>query len=181
MSGAVSRRYARALFALAKEGKVLEQTAEQLARVAAVAADPAVAPLLRSPLLSVARRSELAHTLARELGLADLMPRFLRLLADQQRLGELPMIADGFQRLLDAERHRVRVTIRTALTLDARQQADIVAAFADVTGKEVLPHVVVEPDLLGGVVVEVEGKVYDGSVRTHLARLAKDLSGAHSL
>ena len=181
MSGAVARRYARALFALAKESGALPEAAEQLARLAAVASDPTVAPVLRSPLLSTARRHELAQMLARELMLSDLLSRFLQLLADHQRLGELPAIADRFQQLLDTELGRVRVTLRTATPLDAKQEADIVAVFARLTGKQVMSRIVVDAELLGGVVVEVEGKVYDGSVRTQLDRLAKELSGAASL
>ncbi len=100
MSGAVGRRYAKALFALAKESAVLPSAADQLNRVAAVASDPNLGPVLRSPLLSAARRAEIAAMLSRELQLSDLLTRFVRLLADQQRLGELPAIATRFQALL---------------------------------------------------------------------------------
>jgi len=181
MSAAASRRYAKALFALAKDSNTLQPTADQLLRLAAVAADPALGPVLRSPMLSVTRRHELAQMLARELTLSDLLARFLQLLADQQRLGELPAIADRYQQLLDAQLGRVRLTIRSAAPLDAKQEADIVNAFARLTGKQVLSQVVVDAALLGGVVAEVEGKVYDGSVRTQLERLGKELSGAASL
>jgi len=178
---AVARRYAKALFALAKDGNALQPTADDLARVAGVAADPTVGPVLRSPLLSPARRHELAQTLTRELRLSDLLGRFLQLLADHQRLGELPAIADRYQQLLDTAMGRIRIVVRSASPLDAAQEAGIVAAFAKLTGKEVISRVVVDTELLGGILVEVEGKVYDGSVRTQLNRLAKDLSGAASL
>jgi F-type H+-transporting ATPase subunit delta len=178
MSGAVSRRYAKALFALATDGNTLQPTADQLLRLAAVAADATVGPVLRSPLLSVSRRHELAEMLARELALSDLLARFLQLLADHQRLGELPAIADRYQQLLDAQLGRVRLTIRSAAPLDAKQEADVVSVFATLTGKQVISRVVVDTGLLGGVVAEVEGKVYDGSVHTQLERLAKELSGA---
>ena len=181
MSGAVSRRYAKALFALAKESGVLPLTADQLDRVAAVAGDPSVGPVLRSPLLSVARRAELAAMLARELKLSELLTRFVRLLADQQRLGELPAIAGHFQMLLDHELGRVRITIRSARPFDGTQQEELVTTFATLTGKTVIPTVVVDADLLGGVIVEAEGKVFDGSVRSQLKRLEKELGGAVTL
>ena len=177
---AVARRYAKALFALAKEAHTLEPTADQLGRLAAVAADPTVGPVLRNPLLSPGRRRELAAALARELALPETASRFLGLLAEHQRLGEVWAIADHFQKMLDRELGRVRVTVRTALPLDAQQQADIVARFSQLTGKQVIPSVQVDASLLGGVVVEAEGKVYDGSVRTHLERLATALSGGGS-
>ncbi len=178
---AVARRYAKALFALAKEGGVLQPTAEELTRVAAVAADATVGPVLRSPLLSLSRRHDLAQTLSRELRLSDLVGRFLRLLADHQRLGELPAIADRYQQLLDIDMGRIRITIQSASPLDAAQEAAIAAAFAKRTGKEVISRVVIDTELLGGILVEAEGKVYDGTVRTQLNRLAKELSGTVSL
>ncbi|MGH3053961.1 MAG: ATP synthase F1 subunit delta, partial [Gaiellaceae bacterium] len=142
MSAAVSRRYAKALFALAKDAHALQPTADQLARVAAVASDATVGPVLRSPLLSPARRHELAQTLSRELTLSDLLARFLQLLADHQRLGELPAIADRYQQLLDTELGRVRLTVRSASPLAAPQEAEIVAVFAKLTGKQVISRVV---------------------------------------
>ncbi|HVO27238.1 MAG TPA: ATP synthase F1 subunit delta [Candidatus Margulisiibacteriota bacterium] len=178
---AVSRRYAKALFALAKDSNTLQPTADQLLRLAAVAADPTMGPVLCSPMLSIARRHELAAMLARELTLSDLLAHFLGLLADHQRLEELPAIADRYQQLLDVQLGRVRLTIRSAAALDATQEADVVSTFATLTGKQIVSRVVVDGDLLGGVVVEVEGKVYDGSVRTQLDRLASELSGAASL
>jgi F-type H+-transporting ATPase subunit delta len=177
---AVAGRYAKALFALAKEGGAVQPIADDLGRTAAVASDPTIEPALRSPLLAAARRRDLAEMLVRELKLPDLLARFVRLLADQQRLAALPAIAERFQNLLDRDLGRVRITIRSARALDAKQEQGIVATFATLTGKQVIPTVAINPDLLGGVVVEAEGKVYDGSVRTHLDRLAKELIGTAS-
>jgi F-type H+-transporting ATPase subunit delta len=177
MRGAVSRRYAKALFSLAKDQGVLEPTAEELSVLGRTAANPALAPVLRSPLLSPARRGEFASTLIAELKLSDLLGRFVRLLADRQRLAELPGIADFFLRFLDDEKGRVRLDVRTAMELTEAQQKQLVEAFAVLTGKLVIPTVTVDPDLLGGVVAEVHGKVYDGSVRTQLDHIANQLAG----
>ena len=181
MSGAVGRRYAKALFALAKESAALQPAADQLNRVAALASDPDIGPVLRSPLLSAVRRTEIAAMLARELQLSDLLTRFVLLLADQQRLGALPAIATRFQALLDDELGRVRVAVSAARALDAKQEAELVATFAKLTGKQVIHTVTLDPDLLGGIVVEAEGKVYDGSVRTQFDRLEKELGGSAAL
>ena len=178
---AVARRYATALFALAKEATAVAPTAEELARVATLAAEPAISAVLGSPLLSPAHRLEFARTLAGEIKASPLLTRFVSLLADHQRLAELPAIHRYFQQLLDEDLGRVRVTIRSSSALSAQQQTVLVAAFANITGKQVIPTVVVDPELLGGVVVEAAGKVYDGSVRTQLTRLAKELTGTASL
>jgi F-type H+-transporting ATPase subunit delta len=178
---AVSRRYAKALFGLAKDADAVSPTAEELARVAGLAGEASVSAVLGSPLLSATHRVQFARTLAGEAKASALLTRFICLLSDHQRLAALPAIHRYFQELLDRDLGRVRVAIHTAVPLSAQQQGDLVAAFAKITGKQVLPTVVVDPELLGGVVVEAEGKVYDGSVRTQLTRLAKELTGTASL
>lgn len=177
---AVARRYAKALFALAQESNSIEPVAEQLGRLAAVASEASVASVVGSPLLSPTQRTNLAQTLSTELRLNDLLARFVRLLADQQRLGQLASINDHYGHLLDAAMGRVRIVIRSSMPLTATQQADVVSTFGKLTGMQVLPTVVIDPELLGGVVVEVAGKVYDGSVRTQLSRLATQLAGTAS-
>ncbi len=178
MSASVGRRYGKAIFALAKQENSLEQSAEQLRRLAALVCDPAIEPVLRSPLLSAERRRQMTQTWTRALSLSDLITRFTGVLADHQRLNLLPAIAEYFQQLLDQELGRVRISIRSARPLDAAAQEQLVTAFAQLTGKQVLAAVRVDPDLLGGVLVELGTKVYDGSVRTQLERLAKELGGS---
>jgi F-type H+-transporting ATPase subunit delta len=180
MTGAAPRRYAKALFALAKDAGVLQPTAAELGRLAGVASDPTVGAVLGSPLLSAPRRAQLLALLARELRLSDLTTRFVNLLGEHSRLRALPAIYDYYERLLDADLGRVRLTIRTARALEATQQQSMIAAFASLTQREVIPTLLIDPELLGGVVVEVEGKVYDGSVRNQLERIAKELTGTTS-
>ncbi len=181
MNGSVARRYSRALFALAKKDGALESTAQELAAAAAVAAHPSVRQVLRNPLISPQRRQDIARIIIDELKSSDLVQRFLRLLADNQRLGDLPGIERHFGELLDAELGRVRVVVRSAVALEDQQLNDIVATFTRLTGKTVLPTVEIDPELLGGVVVEAEGRVYDGTVKTQFARIAKQLAEAVSL
>jgi F-type H+-transporting ATPase subunit delta len=78
--------------------------------------------------------------------------------------------------LLDAQLNQVRATITTAVALSPAQKDEIVATFAQLTGKRVLATLAVDADLLGGVIVEVEGKVYDGSLRTQLDKLHQQMA-----
>lgn len=181
MTSRVARRYARAIFALAHDAKQLQPVADEIGRLAALAAEPTVLAVLKSPTLTLDNRAKLADTLARELSLSPHVANLVRLLAQHHRLGEIEGIRDGYQALLDIELGRVRITIRSARPLQPQQQEAILATFARRTGKEVIPTVVVDPDLLGGVQVEVGNTVFDGSVRTHLDRLAHELVGPSSL
>lgn len=177
----VARRYAKALFSLAQDANHLEATASELERLATLANAPDLRDILGSPLLSVKSRTQLVQGIVKDLKLSDLLTRFVRLLADHQRLAELSSIQHHFDRLLDASLGRVRATIRSASRLDPHQQNALVATFSKLTGKQVVASVVVDAELLGGVVIEVGGRVYDGSVRTQLDRLAKQLAGTASI
>jgi len=181
MTSRVARRYAKAIFELAREAKQLQPVADELGRLAALASEPTVLEVLKSPTLSLDNRAKLADTLVRELSLSPQVANLVRLLGQQHRLGELAGIREQFQSLLDLELGRVRVTIRSARPLEPKQQDAIIAAFKKRTGKEVIPTVTVDPDLLGGVQVEVGGQVFDGTVRTQLDRLAHELVGPSSL
>ena len=181
MTSRVARRYAKAVFALASDAKQLQPVAQELDRLATLAAEPTVLAVLKSPTLSPDNRAALAETLVRELALSPQVGNLVRLLAQHHRLGELAGIRDGYQTLLDRELGRVRLTVRSACPLQPQQQDAIIAAFAKRMGKEIIPTVVVDPDLLGGVQVEVGDTVFDGTVRTQLDRLAHELVGPSSL
>ena len=108
-------------------------------------------------------------------GLAGKAPpmfvRFLQKLVTNRRQTLIPKVATAFGNLLDLEEGRVhaRVTVARA-TSEADQQA-IAVQLSRALGKTVVPHVVVNPAILGGVVVRVGDTVMDGSVRRRLAVL----------
>lgn len=179
--GSVARRYARAIFAIAEEQGTLDQTAEELQRLAAVAADAEVASALSNPLLSATARGALARTISDSLTVSATTRNFLSLLADQRRLDQLVGIAREFIRILDNQRQRVRATITSATPLSDAQRQAVVGAFERRLGRTVLAETRVDPQLLGGLVVDVEGTVYDGSVRAHLRTLAHRIAGGRSL
>lgn len=180
MSGSIARRYARAVLAVAEAEGELEKTGEDLLALASVVAVPEVAGLLANPLVAESKRRELATTIARELGLRTTMINTVRLLGDRQRLDQIGAIAVQYRVLLDEKLGRVRARVTSAVELDAAGREQILAAFERKTGKKVLAEVVVDPSLLGGVIVDIEGKVFDGSLRNQLKTLAASIAGNQS-
>ena len=179
--GSAARRYARAIFSLAEEQGTLDQTADELQVIGAIASDPQIAAALANPLLSATARRDLARTITDNLKASATTRNFVSLLADHRRLDQLVGIAREFTRILDIQRHRVRATITSATPLSDAQRQAVVAAFERKLGRSVLAETHVDPQLLGGVVVDVEGTVYDGSVRTNLHTLANRIAGGRSL
>ncbi|HZR84822.1 MAG TPA: ATP synthase F1 subunit delta [Candidatus Binatia bacterium] len=173
MTGAVAKRYARALAAVATESGRLEEVAGELDRAVAWLEDPELASALSSPALGAAARRALLGEITRSLALSDLTDRFLGVLADKNRLHEFRVIARAYQALVDRELGRVRATIHSPQPLDDESLRQVVSALEKISGKQVLARVEIDPDLIAGLTVEMEGRVYDGSVRTQLAHLAR--------
>lgn len=176
----VARRYAKAIASIAEEEGALDAIGAELRTLAGLAADPSMGPILANPLLSADSRRAIARSLGEQLRLGPMTRNFLGLLADHQRLDQLVGIADQYERIVDRKLGRVRARISTAVDLSADQQQAVGAALERLTGKKVIAERRVDAALLGGMVVEVEGKVYDGSVRTQLRRLASAMAGGRS-
>lgn len=179
--GSAARRYARAIFAVAEEQGALDQMGAELQLLGVIAEDPEIAAALANPLLSATARRGLAVTIADNLKLSPTTRNFISLLADHRRLDQLVGIAREFTRILDRKLNRVRATITSATPLDDAQRQRLIASFEQKFGRSVVAETTVDPQLLGGVVVDVEGTVYDGSVRTQLQSLANRIAGGRSL
>lgn len=176
MTGAIGRRYGRALFELASEEKVAAEVGAGLAELAA-AVESLEPGTLAPGLMTVAQREKLAQSLVALIGGASLLARFVGVLAANDRLDQLPAIRASYETLEDAAAGRIRVRVRSATPLSENDRAAIRDRFEKITGRLVLDTVEVDADLLGGVTVEASGRVYDGSVRTQLARLERKMAG----
>ena len=83
----------------------------------------------------------------------------------------IPAIAIEYRLLVDQVVGRVHANVTIARDADEAERAVIAKQLSDVLGKEVVPHVTVDPDIIGGIVVRVGDRVMDGSVRRRLANL----------
>jgi F-type H+-transporting ATPase subunit delta len=176
VTGAIAKRYARALASVAAEQSRLEQTADELGRVAAWLDDPDVKLAFESPNLSVGARRGLVGRLAESLELSELTRNFLSMLGERNRLDQFRGVVQAYQGLVDRSLGRVRAVVRAATSLDDASLEQIRSVLEQISKKKVLVSVVVDPTLIAGVSVEIEGRVYDGSAHTQLAHLARSMA-----
>jgi F-type H+-transporting ATPase subunit delta len=87
------------------------------------------------------------------------------------RAGELSAIVDRFLELSAEERQHEVAEVRAAVPLDERLRDRLATALSHATGKQVEVKVVVDPNVLGGVVARIGDTVIDGSVRRRLDQL----------
>ena len=171
-----ARRYAKALLDLARAQGMQETVGVELARVAEVLADPSLAKMLAVPNLSLKTRKNIAEQLGATLSLQPLMGNFLRVLAENGRLSIVTDIESAYQRLLERALGRVRAKVHAAAPLSEEELNVLVDAFSRLTNMTVLPTIELDPELLGGVMVEIEGRVYDASLKTQLQRVGETLA-----
>ena len=173
----VDRVYANALFEAALEQDKLEPVQEQLRQVVeAEAAVPELRELLRNPQLDPrARAAALNDVLS---GSEELLRNFLLLLADKGRTGSLEEIAREFERLLAEHEGVVHAELTTAVELSDEEADKLLGQIAEASGRKVEATRTVDPDLIGGIVLQVGSHRLDASVRGRLERLRRRLATA---
>ena len=172
---AIARRYARALFALAKTQGSLDAVGSALATITDAVTEPSVMRVLTGPVARDRKRTLLQKIVEAAAAPATIRD-FVLLLADQGRLKYAGAIRTVFEGLLDREHGITRATIRSATDLPPDVLDEITRTFSAITGRKVLATVEIVPDLIAGVIVEVEGRVYDGSLRMELGKMQQQMA-----
>jgi F-type H+-transporting ATPase subunit delta len=174
----IARNYAEALFDAADAGGTTERYGEFIDAVAgAVQSDPRIAVALDSPRVAKAAKGEILRKALEGLVPAEFV-RFLEAVVRRGRQGLLGEIAAEYQGLLDTKLKRVHAGVTLAKDLDARLEKEIVRRLARALGKEVRAHFRTDGAILGGVVVRVGDRVFDGSVRRRLTAMRRRMLAA---
>jgi len=169
-----ARRYARAAFEIALEKGRLDEWQSGLEKLAGLSRDEAIAAFLESPDIHF---KDKARLLSDKLGNVEpLMLNLVFLLITRGGFRMLADIAGEYQRLLDGYYNIERASVTTAVPLDDEDKKRLGEQLSEIIGKKVIFEQTVDPGLIGGVVVRVEGKLLDGSVRGRLEALKRELS-----
>ena len=173
-SESIARNYAEALFDLAERSSRTEQYADLLDAVAnGISAAPVVEAVLMSPRVTKAEKSGLLERALK--GVPKEFVRFLQAVVKRGRQGLLGEMSREYQTLLDQKLNRVRAAVTVARKVDEGQKRQIAQRLSRVVGKEVLPFFHEDPALLGGILVRVGDRVFDGSVRRRVTMLRRAL------
>jgi len=173
VSGSLGRRYAQAVIDLARERGALASVGEELARAAAIFSQDDLKGLVLNPGIDAGARRNIVAQVVERLELSPTVGDLIRLLAARDRLAVLQDVARAYERLVDRELGRARVTIRSAAPLEPEELTALEALAKRLTGASLIVlSTKVDPELIGGVTLAVGGTVYDGSVKTQLERLA---------
>jgi len=163
----VARNYAEALFAAGDTyGDVLDAVA------GAISADERIAIVLESPRVSKAAKSQILEKALKGEAPQEFV-RFLQAVIRRGRQGLLGEIAQEYQVLLDVKLNRVHAGVTLSDEADGRTQQSVVERLTKALGREVRAYFRTDPKILGGVVVRVGDRIFDGSVRRRLTVLQR--------
>ena len=167
----IARNYAETLLELARRAGDLAAWGQAVDDVAdAMQTDRTLKLFLESPRVSAAQKNEILGR-AFQGQLPHVFVRFLQALVNHRRQMLLPQIAREFHDLVDQVEGRLHANVTVTAEPDATERRAISQELSRAYGKEVVPHFLVNPAILGGVVVRVGDTVLDGSVRRRLATL----------
>jgi F-type H+-transporting ATPase subunit delta len=176
IAASVSRRYARALFSLALEEGGHERIGEELESVAqTVHASGEARALVEGPRYTPAQRHALVDVLVEKLSLSPLLASFLRLLVDRHRLAEIGAVARSYGEMLDEKIGRVRATVTSAKPMSDEDLRRVREVLSGATRRTIVLDSRSDPKIVGGLVTQVGPKVWDGSIRTQLERMRREL------
>jgi F-type H+-transporting ATPase subunit delta len=172
----IARNYAEALLTLAQKADDLDGWGAMIGGLAdAVQRDQRLTTFLAAPQVAAAEKKAII-----EKAFADIAPltlvRFLQKLVDNRRQTLIQTLPRGGELVDETAAAHAQVTV--AREASEADRARIAEQLTEKLGKTVVPHVIVNPAILGGIVVKVGDKVMDGSVRKRLSTLRSRLTAA---
>jgi F-type H+-transporting ATPase subunit delta len=178
VAGPAVEGYARAIVEVARAEDALDRVDSELFTFArAVEGNAQLRDRLVDERLGIAPRLEIVE----ELLAGRAHPQTLaavNYVVQSGRARQLPEIADAVTRMAASSRSQAVAEVRSAVELDGPQRERLARALAKATGKEVSVRVIVDPGVVGGLVVTMGDTVIDGSVARRLDQMRVALTGA---
>ena len=168
-----AKRYAQAVFEIARETGELDGWQSDLNKIASLGEDAEFAAVMESPPVHFEDKARLLRERLVDVG--PLALNLVYLLVVKGRLSIAGDIADGYRRLLDSHRGIERVEVTTAIPLDDEDKLRLAERLGAAVGKKIMLRSEVDTSVMGGGVVRVGDKLIDGSTRSKLLALKRDL------
>ena len=174
LKGAIGRRYAEAIFDIAKKQNTVDRTLEDMREIARLFSHRKLLYLLNEPKIPM-QRKESAIRQALESKVLPTSLNLALLLVQRELVEAMPNLARELEQLVLNYKNEAVAQVTTAMPMDQQQQNKVRQALERRTGKTILMQTKVSPDILGGVVARVGDQIIDASVRQRLTALRRQL------
>ncbi|MDB5080743.1 MAG: synthase delta subunit [Chloroflexi bacterium] len=174
-SGSAGRRYAQAIFELAQEGNKLQQWSDDLIAISQTFSQPQVQTFLENPKTPRENKVEfVGNVLGNQVGPEAL--KLAQMLVQRHRHAYAESILQAYTNLWNRLRGIEVAHVTTAIPVGPQEENQIRSRLAALTGKQVTLDLKVDPDIIGGMIAQVGDTLLDGSIRTRLQNLRKQLA-----
>jgi F-type H+-transporting ATPase subunit delta len=171
----IGYRYAKSLFDLAKEKQILEDVREDMALIHQVCIENRdFLVMLKSPLINGDKKLKVLRSIFSKKFTSDFTQLLMDIIVKKGREKFLDYVAKSFLQLYDIEKHIQRGKLISAKPLSNEQVEQIKAEVAKETGDTFELEMEVDPSLIGGFVLKIGDKLFDGSIATSLRQLKQD-------
>ena len=172
-------RYANALFELADERDALDTVRDDLASLQEMIREaPDLARVLTSPVIGRDEQTAAVDAVMQRAGIGELARRFVNVVARNRRLFALPGMIEVYRALLAQRRGEITAQVTSARPLSEAQRVAIEQALMRSAGANVSVNALVDPGILGGLIVRVGSRMVDSSLKTKLDKLQISMKGA---
>ncbi len=174
----VSRRYAKALFAVGAAKGEAEQAkfGEQLIAIGnSIEEAPEATAFFKNPAFSVEEKAAVLNQLIEKVAVDPMVKNFCDLLADRGRVEMLPAIAADYKAMIDAVSGVVSGELITVSELNEDRKSAIMANLEQQAGKKLELSFATDKEILGGIVLKVGDKVMDASLKAQLQILKENI------
>jgi len=176
----VARRYATALADVAidrREERQVQSELDQWAEM--IESSPRLKEVFANPTIVHDHKRKLLEDLLARTRVRDTTASFLRVLLRNQRLAQLRDIAARFGQVLDERAGVLAGSVTTARPIPEELKKALHETLSAATGRTVRLSFTTDENIIGGMVARIGSTVFDGSVESHLERLAERLAGQH--
>jgi len=170
----IARPYAEAVFRLAKQGNALQAWSDALNLIASIYGDPLMQAVMANPKVSSADMERMMLAICGE-RIDGVARNLIQLLVHNRRLSVVAEIREQFEQLKLEDEGKLDAKISSAFPMEDTQRDQVVNMLSARFKRKIDATVTVDPDLIGGVKVEVGDKVWDASVRGRLQSMAATL------
>lgn len=171
-----AKRYAQAAFELARERNELDAWGPAMQSLGEASASPEALAFLGDRRVPGDAKESFLTRVAGEL--PPMVGNLVKLLESKRRLPLLSQIAEFFQELLDDHNGIAHAQVLTAVPMSDDEQRALAARLSELTGKQVQVEAHEEPEILGGLVARIGDRLIDGSAKTKLLALKRELARA---
>lgn len=181
MSLAIANRYASALADVLSGDKADTTPDAALAQLRdfqqTLAGSSELRSVFSAPSVAHEKKKQLAASIGERIGFAGSVRNLVFVLLDNGRINLLPELTTAFEQWFDDKQGVSRIFVKSAAPLASDQQQAMIQKFQQLTGREIRATFSIDETLLGGAVVRVGSKVYDGSLSAQLQVLDRAMSG----